>query len=97
VLSTLEEPPPKGQAVWDGPALGEALENVSPCGLACAAERRHMFGKAAQLGRQHDLDLGPLLPYLSDNPLQFMDDASAAVNIGRPQSCAKKKLPTKDV
>jgi hypothetical protein len=49
------------------------------------------------LGRQHDLDLGPLLPYLSDNPLQFMDDASAAVNIGRPQSCAKKKLPTKDV
>lgn len=25
VLSTLEEPPPKGQAVWDGPALAKRL------------------------------------------------------------------------
>jgi transposase len=26
VLATLEEPPPKGQAVWDGPALAEYLK-----------------------------------------------------------------------
>src|SRR5207245_10098060 len=32
---------------------GEAFENIGARGLASAAERRHMFGKAAQLVRQH--------------------------------------------
>lgn len=34
VLATLEQPPPRGQAVWDGPAVAKAVGGPVLCRLA---------------------------------------------------------------
>lgn len=53
VLSTLELPPPRGQAVWGRPGGGEAPGRLGACGVAGVTQRGHLPDAPAKLVREH--------------------------------------------
>lgn len=52
VLALLEQPPPSGQARWDGPAVAAALQGGA-CGVAGSAPAGDLLAAATLLVRQH--------------------------------------------
>lgn len=58
VLALLEQPPPPGMSLWNGPAAAER-PGSSVYSVACPAPRRHPSAAAAQLVREHGSEFAP--------------------------------------
>ena len=54
VRATRAQPPPAGQAVWDGPAVAKAVEGSVPAVLAGRTQSRPLPAAAALLGYPHE-------------------------------------------